>query len=160
MSLETILEHSDVQSALRLLAALALTGIIGWDREKTGKAAGLRTHMLVGVGAATFVILGELMARSFDAHGVDLEIDPLRIVQAVVIGIGFLGAGTIFVARGQQRVVGLTTAASIWATAGVGMLAGLGSYLVAAFATVLIVVVLRLPALLPSSAVEKKEPLE
>jgi putative Mg2+ transporter-C (MgtC) family protein len=157
MPLENILDHPDLGSLVRLLAALVLSGIIGWEREYTGKAAGLRTHMLVGLGAASFLILGELLARSFNAHGADLELDPLRIVQAVVIGVGFLGAGTIFVSRGDKHVIGLTTAASIWATAGVGMLAGLGSFLIAAFATVLIVCVLHLPVLLPGSESKRKE---
>lgn len=149
MPFENILAHPDLPLLLRLVVALVLSGIIGWQRERSGKEAGLRTHMLVGLGAASFVVLGELMAASFEAHGRSVEVDPLRIVQSVVIGIGFLGAGTIFVSTGERRVFGLTTAASIWATAGVGMLAGLGSFLVAASAALMIVGVLYLSGLLP-----------
>lgn len=157
MPLEEILAYPDVRSIARLLAALGLSGFIGWDREHTGKAAGLRTHMLVGIGAASFVILGELLERDFTAFGAGVEVDPLRIIQAVVVGIGFIGAGTIFVSRGKNQVIGLTTAASIWATAGVGMLVGAGSYLIAVFATVLIVCVLRLPAFLPGSTTKDED---
>lgn len=149
MQLEDILAHPDAANLARLLVALVLSGMVGWERESAGRAAGLRTHMLVGIGAASYVILGEVMARDFNTYGVSLMIDPLRIIQAVVIGIGFIGAGTIFVLRRNQRVVGLTTAASVWATAGIGMLAGLGNFLVATFIAVLIVGVLRLPEVLP-----------
>jgi putative Mg2+ transporter-C (MgtC) family protein len=132
---------------LRLTVALVLSGMLGWERERGGKAAGIRTHMLVGMGAALFVILGELFVLRFAHHEGDIRFDPLRIIEAVVTGISFLGAGTIFVSRGQQ-VKGLTTAASIWVTAAVGMLAGLERYLPAAATALLVFVVPHLIALL------------
>lgn len=133
----------------RILVAAVLTGAIGYEREIAGKSAGLRTHMLVGMSAALFIGLGELAVLGFphpDLQGVDvgLRYDPIRILQAIVIGVGFLGTGVIFVDREHTRTIGLTTAASIWATAGIGMTCGLGLYLVAIGATVLFFIVLRL----------------
>lgn len=140
--------YLDLNILLRLAIALGLSCILGWEREHTGKAAGLRTHMLVGMGAALFVVLGELFVLHFREYDENMRFDPLRIIEAVVTGISFLGAGTIFVSRGGERVKGLTTAASIWTTAGVGMLAGLERYVLAAASTLLIFIVLRVPVLL------------
>lgn len=136
----------DLNIFLRLLVALALSCLLGWEREHTGKAAGLRTHMLVGMGAALFVTIGELFVLHFREYDENMRFDPLRIIEAVVTGISFLGAGTIFVSRGGEHVKGLTTAASIWTTAAVGMLAGLERYVLAAASTVLIFIVLRVSA--------------
>lgn len=134
----------DLNILMRLGVALILSGVLGWERKSTGKAAGVRTHMLVGMGAALFVVLGELFVLHFREYDVHMRFDPLRIIEAVVTGISFLGAGTIFVARdeGHGRIKGLTTAAEIWVTAAVGMLAGLERYLLAAVSTVLVFVVL------------------
>lgn len=132
----------DLNILMRLGIALILSGILGWERESTGKAAGVRTHMLVGMGASLFVVLGELFVLHFREYDVHMRFDPLRIIEAVVTGISFLGAGTIFVARDEGRVKGLTTAASIWVTAAVGMLVGLERYFLAAASTVLVFLVL------------------
>jgi putative Mg2+ transporter-C (MgtC) family protein len=150
----------DLNIILRLVIALALSAIIGWEREHTGKAAGIRTHMLVGMGAALFVILGELFVLRFREYDENMRFDPLRIIEAVVTGISFLGAGTIFVARGSERVKGLTTAASIWVTAAVGMLAGLERYLLAGASAVFVFIVLRVSAFLdrkPEKVTEREE---
>lgn len=128
---------------MRLVVALVLTGILGWERETVGKAAGLRTHMLVGFGAALFVGLGETLVQGFREYGELQRFDPTRVLEAVVAGVSFLGAGSIFFTRGVERVRGLTTAASLWATAGVGLAAGLGRYALAVGATALLLVVLR-----------------
>ena len=133
----------DLAIMLRLVVAMVLAGAMGWERESTGKAAGLRTHMLVGMGAALFVSLAELVVRDFRHAGDALRFDPLRILEAVVAAVGFLGAGTIFVSRNEDHVKGLTTAASIWATAGVGIAVGLERFALATGTTVLILVVLR-----------------
>lgn len=132
----------DLQILLRLLVALLLGGILGWEREAAHKAAGLRTHILVAMGAALFVGLGELLIERFGHAGDALRFDPIRIVEAVVTGVSFLGAGTIFVARGT-RVHGLTTAASIWLTAAIGLAVGLERYVLAAGSTLLAWFVLR-----------------
>ena len=116
---------------LLLGIAFVLTGIIGLERETRLKSAGLRTHILVGVGSALFTLIS---AYGFVALGFHPS-DPSRIAAQVVTGIGFLGAGVIFVNRGN--VVGLTTAASIWVAAAIGMACGAGLPLLAVAGTVL-----------------------
>lgn len=132
----------EVEVLVRFMAALAFSAVVGWEREKVGKPAGLRTHMLVGGGAALFVGLGELLVIEFNSFGDRLRFDPMRIIEAVVTGVSFLGAGTIFFARDGQKVQGLTTAASLWTTAAVGIATGLGRYILAAGVTLLLFVVL------------------
>jgi putative Mg2+ transporter-C (MgtC) family protein len=134
--------HPELQLLIRLLVAAALTGLLGWERERARKSAGFRTHMLVGIAAALYTTVGELAVATIPANS-DLRPDPIRAVQAVAIGIGFLGSGVIFVSRNQDRVQGLTTAASIWATAAVGLAAGLEHYILAVGATFLLLFVLR-----------------
>ncbi|HEY0970251.1 MAG TPA: MgtC/SapB family protein [Gemmatimonadales bacterium] len=143
----SIIEQLEV--LLRIVIAGVLTAAIGYERETAGKSAGLRTHMLVGMSAALFVGLGELAVIGFphpdlEGGGVGLRYDPIRILQAIVIGVGFLGTGIIFVDREHTRAIGLTTAASIWGTAGIGMTCGLGLYIAAVGATILFFIVLRL----------------
>jgi putative Mg2+ transporter-C (MgtC) family protein len=128
---------------LRLLVAGALAAALGWEREAAHKPAGLRTHMLVGIASALFTVLGELAVRDFPGQEGGLRADPIRVIQAVAIGIGFLGSGVIFVAKSGEHVLGLTTAASIWATAAIGIAAGLGHYVLAIGGTVLLLLVLR-----------------
>ena len=135
---------------LRLLIAAALSALIGYERESLGKQAGLRTHMLVAVGAALFVSFNELfttaslpLAPPGPVGNFRVQIEPLTTVEAIVTGISFLGAGTIFVSGRQGRVKGLTTAASIWVTAAVGIAVGLERYVLAAGSTVLILVILQ-----------------
>ncbi|WP_314149406.1 MgtC/SapB family protein [uncultured Leifsonia sp.] len=110
---------------LLLVLAFVLSAVIGIERERQYKSAGLRTHILVGLGAAMFTLVS---AYGFTALGMPAT-DPSRIAAQVVTGIGFVGAGVIFVNRGN--VVGLTTAASIWVTAAVGMACGAGMPLLA-----------------------------
>ncbi|HYF40177.1 MAG TPA: MgtC/SapB family protein [Gemmatimonadales bacterium] len=126
----------------RLLAAGVLSAVVGWEREAAGRPAGLRTHMLVGIASALFTVLGELAVEDYPAEE-GLQADPIRVIQAVAIGIGFLGSGVIFVARDGEHVVGLTTAASVWATAAVGIATGLGYYILAAGSTLILMLVLR-----------------
>ena len=114
---------------LRLVTALVLGALLGWDRERKGRAAGLRTHMLVCAGTALFV-----MAPLF--AGVSLA-DATSVMEGIVAGIGFLGAGAILKSEGGQRVEGLTTAAGIFMTAAIGMAAGLGEELLAVAASML-----------------------
>ena len=133
---------ADLQLLVRLVVAAILAAALGWEREQAHKPAGLRTHMLVGVGSALFVVLGEAML--FRYRGMDgLRFDPAGLVQAVAAGIGFLGAGTIFVAAEKRHVQGLTTAASIWATAAVGAAAALERYVLAIGSTLILLIVLR-----------------
>ncbi len=118
---------------LRLVAACLFGGCVGWDREAEQKEAGLRTHMLVALGAATFGVLAVLIT--------DGEADPMQVVQGVAAGIGFLGAGQILQMRGAA--VGLTTAAGIWVVGGVGLACGMGATGLAALVTVLALAILR-----------------
>jgi putative Mg2+ transporter-C (MgtC) family protein len=126
---------------LRLLVAGALAALLGWERERARKSAGLRTHMLVGIASALFTVLAQLAVLDYpSAEG--MQADPIRVIQAVAIGIGFLGGGVIFVSRSGDSVRGLTTAGSIWATAAIGISAGLGYYVLAVGTTVLLLGVL------------------
>jgi len=121
---------------LRVLIAFLLGGLVGWERERVQRPAGLRTHMLVAAGAACFTV-----ASIYGFDGLGTNRDPARLAAQIVSGIGFLGAGVIFRTEGAVR--GLTTAASIWMVSALGVLSGLGLYWVAAFATVLTWFILR-----------------
>jgi putative Mg2+ transporter-C (MgtC) family protein len=128
---------------VRLVVAGVLAALLGWERESAHKSAGLRTLMSVGIASALFTVLGDLAVRDFPVGENGLRSDPIRVIQAVAIGIGFLGSGVIFVAKDGERVQGLTTAASIWATAAIGIAAGLGHYVMAVGSTLLLLIVLR-----------------
>ena len=117
---------------LNLLLAAVLSMIVGLDRERIGSDAGLRTHMLVGLGACLFTLLS--------LYGFPGPNESSRVAAQIITGIGFLGAGTII--QRKRDVHQLTTAASIWATAAIGMAAGVGAWLLAIGATILVWVVL------------------
>jgi putative Mg2+ transporter-C (MgtC) family protein len=104
--------------AVRLLVAALLGGLLGWEREKLGKAAGLRTHILVAVGSAAFVAIPQQAGYGPDAAS--------RVLQGLIAGIGFLGAGCILKSEAGGHITGLTTAAGIWLTAAIGVAAGMG----------------------------------
>lgn len=133
----------ELAQLIRLLVAGVLSGVLGWERESAHKSAGLRTHMLVGIASALFTVLAELSVREYPGAAEELRADPIRVIQAVAIGVGFLGSGVIFVSKTGESVRGLTTAGSIWATAAIGISAGLGYYILAVGATLLLLVVLR-----------------
>lgn len=129
-------EFSDLPDAgevtrilLRLTLAALLGGLLGIEREQKGKAAGVRTHMLVAMGAALFVLL----AQQAGMPSSDLS----RVVQGIIAGIGFLGAGTILKGDDEEKVKGLTTAAGIWLTAAIGVAAGMGRESTAVLSTLL-----------------------
>ncbi|MAF85682.1 MAG: magnesium transporter MgtC [Dehalococcoidales bacterium] len=126
----------ELEMSLRLLLAAALGAIIGYQRERAGKPAGLRTHVLICAGAALFTIVS--------IYGFGAASDPARVAAGVVAGIGFLGAGAI-IRGGHGIVAGLTTAATIWAVAGIGLAAGSGLYLVAAVTTAIVLIILFIP---------------
>ncbi len=121
---------------VRLTIAALLGGILGFEREKQGKAAGVRTHMLVALGAAIFVFVPQQMGTN--------NADLTRVLQGLVAGIGFLGAGSIIKGNGEGQIQGLTTAASVWLTAAIGMAAGLGRESTAILSTLLAYVILTL----------------
>ena len=127
--------------ALRLFLALVLGGLVGLEREWQRKAAGLRTHMIVSLGSATFTVAGLEMYRQLDLLGIEAtRMDPLRVIQGVIGGIGFLGAGTIIQSRGS--VEGLTTAGSLWMVGAVGVASGGGHYTIAVLSVVMGLIIL------------------
>jgi putative Mg2+ transporter-C (MgtC) family protein len=130
----------DLEMLARVVLAVALSVPLGWDRERQKRPAGLRTHMLVAASSATFMILGELMVTALGNRGDSVQMDPLRSLEAVVTGLGFLAAGTIF--RAEGTVQGITTAASIWVTAAVALCVGHGRYVLGIGLTILAVLVL------------------
>ncbi len=126
----------EIEMMLRLLLAAALGAIIGYQRERAKKPAGLRTHTLICTGAALFTIAS--------VYGFGIGADPARIAAGIVAGIGFIGAGAIFVRQGGI-VEGLTTAATIWAVAAIGLAAGAGLYIIATLTTAVVLIILLLP---------------
>ena len=116
---------------LKLVLAVVLGGLIGWERERSHKPAGLRTHMLVCVGSTLITLI---------SVGYFAE-DYARIISGIVTGIGFIGAGTI-IAQGTKGIHGLTTAASLWAVAAIGISVGIGWYVLSIVAAVLIISIL------------------
>lgn len=131
-----VAEFSDIPDAseatriiLRLLVAAILGGLLGYERELQGKSAGVRTHMLVAMGAALFVLIPEQAGAS--------TADLTRVLQGLVAGVGFLGAGSIIMGTNQAEARGLTTAAGIWVTAAIGVAAGMGHEATAVLSTLL-----------------------
>jgi putative Mg2+ transporter-C (MgtC) family protein len=129
----------------KVAIAMILGGSIGLEREFADKPAGLRTHMLVAATAALLVSLGGALVDAFDATtGTGPASDPVRIVQAIVMGIGFLGAGTIIQRRGAEHIEGLTTGASLLFAASLGICVAAGQLVLAVGATALALGVLML----------------
>lgn len=128
----------------KLLIASALGGIIGWERERRGRPAGLRTHLLVCIGVTLMMVVSEHIFEKYKTFAADsiMRVDPGRIAAQVVTGIGFLGAGTIM--RFKTTVRGLTTAASLWVVAGIGLAVGSSCYLPAILTTLITVFALYL----------------
>ena len=137
--------HEDLWILLRIAAAMLFGGVLGIERELGRHAAGLRTHMLISGAAALIVGLGDVVAQHFagERYRDLLRIDPVRLIEAVVSAVGFVGAGAIL--RGssdKDPVRGLTTASSLLMAAAIGIAAGLGNYFLALGASVLCVIVL------------------
>jgi putative Mg2+ transporter-C (MgtC) family protein len=126
--------------ALRMLTAVLLGGLVGLEREAAGKAAGLRTHSLVTLGAAVVMMVAGSMSMS--------AADQSRVIQGLVTGIGFIGGGAILKLTDERRIQGITTASGIWMTASIGIAVGAGKLTIAVIATALTFVVLRVLRLL------------
>lgn len=128
--------YPSAEAVWRVLAAVALGAIVGVEREVNDQPAGLRTHLTVALGAAVFGVISTLGFSEFvtDQRAVNVQFDVTRVASNVVVGIGFLGAGMIF--RAGSKVRNLTTAASLWVTAAIGLAAGVGDIGVAVVATV------------------------
>ncbi|WP_165441700.1 MgtC/SapB family protein [Rubinisphaera italica] len=128
----------EFEICMRLLAAVIAGGVVGWERGTHEKSAGLRTHMLVALGSAAFTLISIHTPQTFE--GFDwFKIDPTRVIQGIIGGVGFLGAGAIF--RRKSSVHGLTTASGIWVIAAVGIACGFGYYAIALPVVVLTVIV-------------------
>lgn len=137
--MEYLRSFSLVTTVIRLAGAVLLGGLIGIERERHGRAAGLRTHILVCLGAAVTTLIGQ-----YDmAHVTGYAGDPMRIGAQVISGIGFLGVGTILL-KGRFQVTGLTTAAGLWTTAAIGLAIGIGFYEGAVVGTLLTVLTMSL----------------
>lgn len=134
---EYLSDLSLVTMLVRVLLAALAGGLVGLEREFHGRAAGVRTHMLVSLGAALSALIGAYLSVEMGAMGINS--DAQRTGAQVISGVGFLGAGTILVKKGNSRISGLTTAAGLWATASIGLAVGYGLY-EAAYVTVLVVV--------------------
>ncbi len=122
---------------IKLLVASGLGLVIGLERVLVRKEAGMKTHALVSLGSAMFIVISEMIGREY---GGIAGFDPSRIASQIIVGIGFLGAGSIMLQG--DRVRGLTTAGGLWVTAGIGMAAGFGFFGLASVATVLVILIL------------------
>lgn len=149
-------EFSDVPDAtqvtrivLRLLVAATLGGLLGYERERQGKSAGVRTHMLVAIGAALFVLIPQQVGAS--------STDLSRVLQGLIAGVGFLGAGAIIMGNREVETRGLTTAASIWVTAAIGVAAGLGRESTAVLSTLIALLILSVVPWIYRTKKQKKE---
>ncbi|WP_163575748.1 MgtC/SapB family protein [Halomonas faecis] len=135
--METELPLLDILSRLGVATGLALA--VGLERELRGKPAGLRSHMLVALGAAAFIIVGMEILHTMPQGDDAARIDPTRIIEGVIGGIGFLGAGTII--RSGASVQGITTGASIWLAGAIGIAAGVRQFPLAIMVTVLALII-------------------
>ena len=138
---EILSEFSDVPDVtqttriiLRLLVAAVLGGLLGYERERQGKSAGVRTHMLVAIGSALFILIPQQAGASTG--------DLTRVLQGLTAGVGFLGAGAIIIGTQQAETKGLTTAAGIWVTAAIGVAVGMGRESTAVLSTLLALFIL------------------
>jgi putative Mg2+ transporter-C (MgtC) family protein len=154
------MQHPQIEMLAYVALAMLLGGLVGLDREAARKPAGLRTHMLVSGAAALLVLLGHVMVRNYDARVAShLTSDPIRIIEAVITGVSFLGAGTII--RNQRdggQVEGLTTAASLLLAAAIGVSVALAQFVVALGLTILILSVLRLLGYVENRFAEQPAP--
>jgi putative Mg2+ transporter-C (MgtC) family protein len=149
-------EFSDIPDAtqitriiVRLTVAAVLGGLLGYERQRQGKSAGVRTHMMVAIGAALFVLIPQQAGASIA--------DISRVLQGLTAGIGFLGAGAIIMGTRQTEAKGLTTAAGIWVTAAIGVAAGLGRESTAVLSTVVALFVLSVVPLIQSKTEKKQQ---
>lgn len=128
-----IVMNLELELVARLILGFVLSGLVGLEREVSLKPAGLRTHILVGLGSTLFTVLS---LQAFPGS------DPSRVAASIVVGIGFLGAGTVI--KTKEKVIGLTTAATLWIVASIGVATGAGFYVLAIIATILAFSVLKL----------------
>ncbi len=143
-----------IDMAIRLSVAVGLALLVGLERELRGKPAGLRSHMLVSLGAAAFIIVGTGILESA-ATSDSAAIDPTRIVEGIIGGIGFLGAGSII--RSGGSIQGITTGASIWLAGAIGVSAGVNNFPLAAMVAVMALIIMTVLGYLEHSLIEPKQ---
>lgn len=143
---------------MRMIAAIVLGGVIGFEREGRGKDAGLRTHMLIALASCLFLLISQELAALSLGGDADKQVDPLRLVEAVTAGVAFLSAGLIFARNGTVKNV--TTGASMWLSGAIGMACGAGQMGLALVATVLVVIVLAAVGLLERRLSGKDNPTQ
>jgi len=127
-------------AAARLLMAALLAGIVGYERERRDKPAGLRTHIMVAIAACLFIIIGQELGSLQFGKGDQMRFDPLRLIEAVTAGVAFLAAGIIFTSNGEVR--NITTGASMWLAGAIGLSCGAGQVLLACLTAFIVVSVL------------------
>ena len=145
---------TDNQVYVRLLLALVLSGLVGLERQVHRRTAGFRTHILVSLGSCLIMLTSMYV---FDIYKNIAQLDPSRIAAGVITGIGFLGAGAILREKGGDGIKGLTTAASLWVVAAIGLAVGCGFYKAAVFTTLLTLVVLLFLRRIESALICKDE---
>lgn len=146
--------REDLDILLRSLLALALGGVIGWEREAAGKWAGFRTHMLVCLAAMLFASVGSFLIRTYHDtfETIDLRPDPIRLTEAIVTGIAFIGAGAVLRDRTGRHARGLTTAATLLVVGPIGIAVAAGHYVLAIGTTIIVYLVLSTLGRLESAA--------
>lgn len=149
--IEYLRDYSVVSAIFRLFLAVILGAFVGFERERHGRAAGLRTHILVCLGATVATLIGHYNMSHFN-----ITADPMRIGAQVLSGIGFLGVGTIL-SKGRFQVTGLTTAAGLWTTATIGLATGIGFYEGAIVTTILVVLTMTTLAMFDSQIIKKNK---
>lgn len=140
-----MLTNNEITMLLEIVLAIVLGGMVGFERELARKPAGLRTHMLVSGASAFLVAMGDLMLREFQMSGLSdlIRADPYRIMGAIVTGLSFIGAGTIIQNKSEERIEGLTTAASLLFVGAVGIAVALQKFILSIGCTVIILIVNR-----------------
>lgn len=146
---------SEWEMIIRLVVAVALGLMVGAERSRVGKRAGMRTYALVSLGAALFVIIAGMVSFQYASSFV---FDPNRVLSQIVVGVGFLGGGMIFVSK-KDVVNGLTTAAGIWVTAAVGAACGYGLYSIATFVTFLVLMIFEVLWYVEERFIKKADPV-
>lgn len=144
--MENFIDYSELWQLFYVAVAMALGALLGLEREYADKPAGLRTHMIVAGASALLVTLGDPLVTYFDmttSSGTAIATDPIRIIEAIITGVSFLGAGTIIYRQSQGVVEGLTTAAALLLSAGIGICVGVEQFTLAVGVTLLSLVALR-----------------
>lgn len=149
--------NNELLMLLNIAIAAVLTGLIGLEREIKHKPAGFRTNMIVGSAAALLLSLGRVIVETYaniDKLKDNVQADPTRVIEAIIVGISFIGAGTILKGNGDEKVYYLTTAATVLFSAGIGIAVALEQYILAVTATLLILIINRLSLLFNNKNIE------